>query len=64
MTEFDNIAPGDAFVDESDFEIVGVESCFGCDFMVGAQETSSIIDDNILCFDMDSDIDDDLTFDV
>lgn len=64
MTEFDKIAPGDAFVDESDFEIVGLDSYDGCDFMVGVEETSSIIDDNILCFDMDSDIDDDLTFDV
>lgn len=64
MTEFDKIVPGDVLMDESDFEIVGLESYDGCDFMVGAEETSSIIDDNILCFDMDSDVDDDLTFEV
>lgn len=66
MTEFDKIVPEDVFVDESEVEIVGYESCDECDFMVGVEETSSIIDDQIVCFDMDSDIDvdADMTFEI
>lgn len=66
MTEFDNVVPEDVFVDESEIEIVGFEPCEECDFMVGVEETSSIIDDQIVCFDMDSDIgvDDDMTFEI
>jgi hypothetical protein len=64
MTEFDNIVPDDVFVDESEIEIVGFEAYDECELMVGVEETSSIIDEQILCFDMDSDIDGDITLEI
>lgn len=64
MTKYDEVVSDDIMIDESEVEIVGFESCDGCGFMVGVEETSSIIDDQIVCFDMDSDLDDDLTLEV
>lgn len=64
MTKYDEVTADDIMVDESDVEIVGFESCEACDIMVGVAETSSIIDEQIVYFDMDSDIDADLTFEI
>ena len=61
MMEFDQIDSGNiTVIEESDFEIVGCDIDSGSEFMAGVEEMSSIIDEQVVCFDMDCDVDPDI----
>ena len=61
MMEFDQIDSGNiTVIEESDFEIVGSDIDSGSEFMAGVEEMSSIIDEQVVCFDMDCDVDPDI----